>query len=348
MLEELGIWWQSTTPETQTALREGSVLIAALLCGHFLGVMVARFLAARQFDVALRLPGSSPTTPPAEHGITPTMVAGHLVRLTIWAGAVWWLAHNHGQVEVARILGLIITRTWGLATLLVAALMLGSLLAHRLIDCLQGLPSSGPDAASARNGAAISHRGVAGAVGAGAYVLVVLVILLIVADSFEWPLTRSAALGLWQFAQHLLIAFAALFMGALGARWARDIATVEGSASPEKRVGQYTAMGIVASTTIFAVTVLLSGANLLMSLFALAVLGFLLWVVRGYLPDVTAGLQLRAHKVVEVSLDGAPWQLVEKGLLTTQLGRGGEFCRMQNRAVLEACMHGASNGTGVR
>jgi len=189
---------------------------------------------------------------------------------------------------------------------------------------------------------------VAGAVGAGAYVLVMLVILLIAADSFDWPLTRTAALGLWQFAQHLLIACAALFMGALGARWARDMATVEGAASPEKRVGQYTAMGIVAATTVLAVAVLLSGAGVLMGLAALAVLGFLLWLVRGYLPDVTAGLQLRAHKVVEVTFDGAPWQLLEMGLLTTQLGRAGEFCRMQNRAVLEACLHGASNGTAAR
>ena len=40
----------------------------------------------------------------------------------------------------------------------------------------------------------------------------------------------------------------------------------EGSASPEKRVGQYTAMGIVGSTTVLAVAVLLSGANLIMGL----------------------------------------------------------------------------------
>jgi hypothetical protein len=278
MFEELEIWWQSTTPELQTAIREGSVLIAALVCGHFLGVMVARVLAARKFDLALRLPGSAPASPPAEHGITPTVVAGYLVRLTVWAGVIWWLAHSHGQVEITRILGMIITRTWGLATLLLAALMLGSLLAHRLIECLQGLPGGGSEAASARTGAAISHRGVAGAVGAGAYVLVLLVILLIAADSFDWPLTRSASLSLWQFAQHLLIAFAALFMGALGARWARDMATVEGAATPEKRVGQYTAMGIVASTTVLAVAVLLSGAGVLMGVAALAVLGFLLWV----------------------------------------------------------------------
>src|SRR5580765_522314 len=99
MFEELEIWWQSMTPEMQTAIGEGSVLIAALICGHFLGVMVARVLAARQFDLALRLPGSAPASPPAEHGITPTVVAGYLVRLTVWAGVIWWLAHNHGQVE---------------------------------------------------------------------------------------------------------------------------------------------------------------------------------------------------------------------------------------------------------
>jgi hypothetical protein len=340
MLEQLQTWWQNTTPETQTAFQAAGSVLGALLGGHFLGAMVARALRARNFDEALRLPGSSPTGPDADRGITPTLIAGILVRLTVWAAPVWWLAHKFGRSDIANTLALITSRTWALAAVLVGGLGLGTLLARRLIDCLQGLSPAGSEALPSRNGAA-PHRGVAGAVAAVVYVMVVLLVLLIAADLFDWPLTRSSAQALWQFAQHLLIAGAALLIGLLGARWARDMVTAEGAASPEKRAGQYTALGIMASTTVLAVAVLLSGAGVLIGLSALALLGFLLWLVRGYLPDVVAGLQLRTHKVREVWFDEAPWQVVQVGLLTTQLCLAGAFASLQNRVVLEARMHGA-------
>jgi hypothetical protein len=348
VLDQLTTQWQNLTPETQTALQDGGLVVGALLCGLFLGAMVARALRARNFDAALRLPGSAPPSPEAERGFTPTLVAGLLVRLTVWAGAVWWLARKHGQVELAQTLGLVLHRTWALAAVLVAALGLGSLLAHRLIDCLQGFPKAGWETSPSRNGAAAAHRGAAGAVGAGAYVLAVLLVLLIAADSFDWPLTRSAALALWQFAQHLLVAGAALFIGCLGASWARDLATVEGTLSPERRAGHYTALGIVAATTVLAVAVLLSSAGVLIGLAALALLGLLLWLVRGHLPDVTAGFQLRAHNVREAWLDGAAWQVVEVGFLTAQVGRAGEFCRVQNRLLLRAILQGAPEEASAR
>jgi hypothetical protein len=59
-------------------------------------------------------------------------------------------------------------------------------------------------------------------------------------------------------------------------------------------------------------------------------------------------LQLRAHKVREVWFDGEAWQVAEVGFLTTQVGRGGDFCRLQNRRVLEARMHGAPAETAPR
>jgi hypothetical protein len=341
MLDELQTWWQNTTPETRTALQNGGLVLAAFLGGHFLGAMVARALRARNFDAVLRLPGSSSPGAPGDHGFTPTWVAGLLVRLTVWAGAVWWMANKYGRAEFAHTLELIIKRTWALAAVLTVSLALGGLLARRLIDCLQGFSRSGAPVAPSRNGGTSSRWDAAGAVGAGAYALVALVALLITADMFDWPLTRTSALALWQFAQHLMVACAALMIGCLGAGWARDLATVEGAASPEKRAGQYTALGIVAATTVLAVAVLLSSAGLLIGLAALAVLGFLLWVVRGHLPDIVAGLQLRTQKVREVWFDGEAWQVTEVGLVTSQLGRRGEFCRMQNRVILEARLHGA-------
>jgi hypothetical protein len=75
---------------------------------------------------------------------------------------------------------------------------------------------------------------------------------------------------------------------------------------------------------------------------ALAVLGSILWLVRGYLPEVTAGLQLRAHDVDVVYLNGQPWQVVEVGLLTAEVSRRGACCRRSNRQVLAARSHGAA------
>src|SRR5215472_9920841 len=132
MLEVLQTWWQNTSPEMQAAFLDGGLVLAALLGGHFLGAMVARALRARNFDAVLRLPSSSPPSPEAERGFTPTLVGGVLVRLTVWAGAACWLAHKHGRIDLGNTLFVIISRTWAVAAMLVAALALGSLLARRL------------------------------------------------------------------------------------------------------------------------------------------------------------------------------------------------------------------------
>jgi hypothetical protein len=338
MFDDLQSWWQSTPPEMQMALQAASAVLLAFVAGHFLAALVVRTLRNHQFDALLRLPTSSLPPPNAERGITPTVVAGYLVRLTAWAVGVWWVAHHYGWHDLATKLALIIGRTWALTAVLVAALTLGGLLAQRLIDCLQGLP--GKDSPHG-HGIGAGNRGVAGIVAAGAYVFVVLLALLIAADLFDWPLTRNSAQALWQFAQHLMIAGAALFIGSLGARWARELVTVDASASPEKKAGQYTSLGIMAATTVLAVAVLLSSAGVVFGLAALAVLGILGWLARGYLPDVVAGLQLRAQHVREVWFEGVAWQIADVGFLSTHVSRAGEICRVQNRLVLEARLHGA-------
>jgi hypothetical protein len=338
VLDQLQTWWQSTTPAMQAALREGSILLVALAAGHFIGAMVARALGARDFDATLRLPGASPV-PRAGGGITPTLLAGWLVRLSIWGAAIAWLARQYDQPKIASTIGLILSRTWALGGVLVMTLALASLLAHRVIECLQGPAKA--EAVPSRNGHGASHRNVAGAVGAAVYGLVVLLALLIAADFFDWPLTRSTALALWQLAQHLLTAGAALLIGYLGARWARDLAAVEANASPEVRAGHYTGLAILGATTMLAVAVLVSSAGVVFGLAALAVLGLLLWLARDYLPDVAAGLQLRLHKVREVWLDGDSWKVTEVGLLNTELNRAGEFSRLPNRRVLAARLHAA-------
>jgi hypothetical protein len=342
MFEELQSWWDSTTPQTQSAFEAAGLVLAALPAGHYLALMVARALRARNFDAAFRMPGGpAPMPADADRGITPTFVASLLVRLTVWAWPVWWLASQNGKAEFAHSLAQLTGRAWALAAVLVAGMTLARVVAQRLIDCLGGAPQASLEASPARNGgAAPSRMNLAGAVGAGAYFLVMLLVLLVAADVFDWPLTRSSAMALWQLAQHILVAGAALTIGGLGARWARDLTMVE-AASPEKRAGQYTGLTIIGASTLLAVAVLLASAGLIIGLAVLAVLGFALWLVRGYIPDLTAGLQLRAQKVREVWFEGSAWQVVEVGLLTTQLSRAGEFCRLQNRLVLDARLHGA-------
>jgi hypothetical protein len=339
MLDELRTWWQNTTPEMRGYLQDGGLVVAALLGGYFLGSVVARGLRAKNFDAALRLGGPAPGAD-AERGFTPTVVAALLVRLTVWAAAGWWLARQHGHPDWANTIALVLSRTWAVVSVFVAALALGGLLARRLVECLGGLSGPGEAAGQARYGAAAPSRGAAGAAAAVVYVLSLLLVLLMATDMFGWPLTRTAALALWQFAQHLLVAGAALLIGSLGARWARDLVTAE-AASPERRAGQLTGLVIVAATTVLAVVVLLSTAGVLLGLAALAAFGGLLWLGRGHLPDVSAGLQLRAHKIREVWLEGEPWQVAEIGLLTSQVGRRGEFRPLPNRVVLEARLHAA-------
>ncbi|HTU18594.1 MAG TPA: hypothetical protein VMG10_11085 [Gemmataceae bacterium] len=348
MLDELRAWWQTMTPQTHEAIQTGGLVIAALLGGQFLGSIVARALRAKNFDAALRLPSLSAVAREQEHGITPTFVAGLLIRLTVWAGAAWWLAHQHDRVELADTLVLVLKRTWTLGIVFAAALALGSLLARRVMDCLRGFPKAGAAVVPSRNENAAPRWDVAGLMGAGVYLLIVLLVLLIAADVLDWPLTRASALALWHLAQNLLVAGAALLIGSLGARWARDLTSVEGASSPERRAAQYTGLSIMGVTTILAVAVLLSSAGVLIGLASLAILALLLWLGRGYLPDVTAGLQLRVHNVREVWFEGEAWQVSEVGLLTTQVNRRGEFCRLQNRVVLEARMQGAPSEAAPR
>jgi hypothetical protein len=334
MFEQLQTWWQGVPPQAQAAAREAGLVVVVLLAGHFLGAMVARLLRARDFDATLRLPGAAPPGP--HPGITPTFLAGVLVRLTVWGGLAWWLARQHDRPEVAATLALVISRTWALATVLVVSLALASLLARRVMECLQR-----PDVLAARNGAGASPHGLAGVVGAGVYLLVLLLALLVAADFFDWPLTRSSALALWEIAQRLLTAGSALLIGCLGARWARDLMTAPPGASPEQSAARYTALGIVAATTLLAVALLVSSASLLLGLGVLGVLGLLLWLVRDHLPDISAGLQLRAHRVREVCLDGDAWKVAQVGLLATEVTRAGACNRLPNRQVLQARLHGA-------
>jgi hypothetical protein len=347
MLEDLQTWWQDLPPETHANIKDASLAVGILLGGHFIGSMVARGLRSRNFDGALRLPNSSPAGAATDHGMTPTFFAGVLVRLSIWVSGAAWLAHQHGRPELGGSLVTVLSRTWAVAALLVAALALGSLLARRLIDCLGPTHGSGGggDAFPFRNGTAGSHApaaaptkspALAGVVGAAAYFLAALLVLLVAADFFEWPLTRTAAQTLWQLAQNLLMAGAALLVGYVGACSARDLVGPDRGASPEQKAGQTAALAIMAGATVLAMSVLLARSGVMIGLLGLTFLGVAVFLARGYLPDVTAGFQLRSQKVREVWFDNAVWQVAEVRFLTTNVILNGAVQTLQNRLVLDA------------
>jgi hypothetical protein len=271
-----------------------------------------------------------------------------LVRLSVWVGAAWWLTQTHGRTDLANTLVLVLKRTWALAGLLATVLALGNLLARRVVDCLRGLSKAGVAVWPSRNGAAAPRGDAAGLVGAGIYFAIVLLVLLIAADMFDWPMIRNSAQALWQLGQKLLFAGAALLIGSFGARWARDLPNAEGASAQDRRAGQYTGLAIIAATTVLAVSVLLSSAGLFLGLAILTIFASLLWLVRGYLPDVMAGLQLRFNPVPEVWFEGEAWQVSEVGFLTTQVSRRGEFCRLQNRVVQQARRQGVPQEAAAR
>lgn len=338
-MSELQSWWQNLNPEIRGYALDGGLVLGALLGGHIVGVIVARMLRNRRFDSLFRVMPPAPDYLEDGRGFTPTMLAGLLVRLTVWAGAGWWLARQHGQTELAGTLSRIIGQTWAVAGILMAALVLAGLLARRVIECLDSCAPATP--ATAGRGAAHSTRSMAGAAGAGIYGLVLILTLLAVADYFNWPLTRTAAVSLWQLALNLLIAGAALLVGGLGARWARALSAPHADASAHDRVGQYTSIGIVAGTTALAVGLLLFTAGLSVGVAAVAIACLVLFFAQGHFADLIAGLRLRKDKVDTVWKDGIAWQINRIGLLRSEVGRGGEYFKVQNRHLLEATAQGA-------
>jgi hypothetical protein len=328
MLDELQSRWQNLTPEMRAYVLDGALALGALLGGHWLGKLVGRFLRARRFDVLFRVTAPATGAPDEGHGITPTMLAGLLVRLTAWAFAAWWLLPRYGQAELAQSIPRMIGRVWIVAAGLTVVLALAGVLARRVTECLEGVTP-------ANRSGAMPGRSVAGAVGAGIYVVVLLLALLTAADYFDWTLTRNAAAALWQLALHLLTAGAAVLVGYVGVHWARE--TANQGASPALQPAQQTALGIVAVTTALAVALLLFGSGLGVGVAILAAAVGLLFLARGRLPDVTAGLKLRRDRVGTVWFDGTPWQVGQIGIFQSLVVRNGENYKVPNRQVLEAC-----------
>jgi hypothetical protein len=165
---------------------------------------------------------------------------------------------------------------------------------------------------------------------------------------FGWALTGSVVAGAWSLLLHAVTAGTALLIGWLGYRWARSLTFSEIAATPPPaRAAHYAALAILTSTTLLAIALLAANLQGLLGVAFVLLLAFVLWPLRGYVPDVWAGILLKAQKVQHVRIDGELCQVGEVGLLTTRLHRQEEQLTRRNKLVLEAHLQGASKSDAV-
>lgn len=347
----LQAWWLDLTPGTRVFLRGVAVLFGAFLVGQIVGRKSYRRLREAGFDAALRPPWLPSAGRPGTSSITPAGLVSGLARCTVWGFGVWWLAAEHGGHTLARTLEWAAGRLWSLSAVLLVALYLARFLAGQLIDLLQNsrlnekldawLPRASGDREPRASGGAVLT-------GMAAYGLVFFLVLLIAADLFGWPLTGSVLAATWSLLLHAVTAAIALLIGWVGYRWVRGLTMTESeAASPLARASHYVALGILAGTTLLAIALLASTLQGVVGVGILVFVAFVLWPLRGYVPDVWAGVLLKGQKVEDVRLEGELTRIGEVGLLTTRLQRQEEQVSLRNRLVLEAHLQGVSKANGT-
>jgi hypothetical protein len=282
---------------------------------------------------------------------TPSGLLSGLVGCTAWGAGVWWLATEHGGISLARTLEWAAGRIWSLTGVLLVALYLARFLAGQVLAFLPAAPLSDkldrwlPGTSGDRESRVSS---VAALAGIAVYCVVFLLVLLIAADLFGWTLTGGVVVAAWYLLLHAVTAGIALLIGWLGYRWVRGLTLSESeAASPPARATPYTALGILAGTTLLAITLLATSLQGVIGVGAVLLVAFVLWPLRSYVPDLWAGILLKSQKVQHVSLDGELSQVDEVGLLTTRLHRQEQQMTRRNRLVLEAHLQGASKSNGV-
>jgi hypothetical protein len=347
----LQTWWHALTLESQVLVRGAAVLLGAFAVGQFLGHLAWRRLRARNFDASLRPPWLAATgAGRAEvRPFTATGLVSLLVRCSAWGGGVWWLAHEQGSA-LAPALAWVAGRVWSLAAVVMIALYLARFLAGQVIEFLQSPPLS--DKLEGWLSRPMGGReprawGVAILAGTAVYGVVCLLVLLIAADLFGWALTGGVMAAAWTLLLRVITAAAAMLIGWLGYRWAVSLTFAESAATPTAQATHYTALLILAGTTLLAVTLLGTTLQALVGVAFVLLVAFVAWPLRAYASDVWAGILLRAQKVQQVRLDDELSQLGEVGLLTTRLQRREGQLQRRNGLVLAAHLQTASNANGA-
>jgi hypothetical protein len=134
--------------------------------------------------------------------------------------------------------------------------------------------------------------------GTAVYGVVFLLVLLIAADLFGWALTGGVVTAAWLLLLHAVTAGAALLIGWLGYRWARSL-TPSGieAAPPPARAAHYTALGILAGTTLLAIALLAATLEGLVGVAVVLLLAFVLWPLRVYVPPAIRWASVRYSRL---------------------------------------------------
>jgi hypothetical protein len=347
--------WQALVPEAQVGLRAAGVFAITLVAARAAGWLVGRRLRADHFDAAFRRPwaptpaaGRSDPNPPTTP--TPTRLVTGLVRWTVWAGGLWALAYLHGWTELTHQIEWVAGRVWALTAAVLTALYLSRLFTAALVEVVRVTPLRDKfdgwqqPAAVGREARPGGPAVVMGFVADG---VMVLLVLLIAADLTGLALAGEALAAAWHLVLHLFTAGVALLIGWFAARSVRAQSAADAApASTPAGFGSYTASIVLGAAALLAILLMAGNFPTYVGLVLLVVLGMLAWPAQRWLPDVYAGVLLRAQHVKEVRIDGGTYPVGPVGLLQTQLTYPEGVQTRGNRVVLDAHLGSPPSGPG--
>ncbi|MBI3923410.1 MAG: hypothetical protein HY318_18460 [Armatimonadetes bacterium] len=357
-------WWNDLPRETQIALRDAEVVLAALLLAKFAGAVLKALLSARGFDSLVAVPWAPAAPVKGDPRARPSDVVGYLCVASLWAVAAWWLAREHGVSDVANSILWVTGKAWTLAFVIILAMVSGGWLSRAVTLAMQSpgiktrldslLPIPGA------RGEPLSDS-LTKTVSVLFYVVSLMLMALASTDLLHLTATASALAAVWQLAVRLVAAGAALGIGWLGLKWARDFnlqgeadqssfaaptlsTTALESRSPAQPLSaeRQIQLGLLGAVILFAIAVVADIGGSLIGLCVLFMVFLLILPLREYVPDVWGGFYLLIRNAKTVDLEGRTMNIKQVGLLMTDLTIEGEHLSRRNREVLTAVLKGKS------
>ena len=365
-MESFADWWYELSDPGRVALRDGALLILALITALIGNRVVRHLLVVKGVDPYLRLPWSTkePVSGkghrPAEQRLEPSAVSslvGWIFGLSILAAACWWLARVHESTALADMLWTVLVRAWEVTIVVFPALLISGWLARSVYDLmhtpwlkgeLDALFPTPPE-----GGGSFSETAAKGLC-IVIYAAFFLFIPVAIAGLFELSSLQVLVGPAWQICARLLTALIVFVVGYLGVAWARAQARrigangdsgVPGTSNPPSPLGDQVGLGIVVATVVLALGMLVGVSSIVGALVIGCLLAFLLWPIRPYMRDLWAGLLLRHQNVKEVEIDGAMRSVKGIGPLMARLELDGEELTQRNGEVLAAVVAGAGKAT---
>ena len=351
------------------SIRDIAIVLGAWVVGAVAARILAGWLGLCAFDEIWTPPWSArgpDSRRPRKAGASPTQTARLLVTLSGVACGLYWVADLHGWEQLGAGLGQVVSLTWKIVLLSIAALFVSRLLAGVVVDLLSTSQIRGAienlfPSESDRTDSSLANS-VTRAAGTFVYCMIFTLLFLVAADLFRWASLRSALLALWDLGLHLATATAVLVVGGVGIK---HLFPGEAAVSPTRHTAPASQTGALPApgsspkhapstkplvfglVLIIALGVLASHAFSAMSLFVFLVLVLVgVFAFRDYLPDLFAGIILHYREITTVTLDGKPAVLARRGLLASEWERDGVVLRKPNKRVLDALRREENPGEG--